>query len=162
MIRGGRTPNSHQPHRRASSATYGSPSAHRSLTPLLLGVSEPNDDYGPSSRTGRESPLGSVVNRVLLGRDDDSEEDDSDDAVSVLPYRHEGSEDDGVRRTMDVDMSKLALKGDTMFNSVRIAPATAFAMSHPPGEKASIRKAPAKLEPENAIPIDGACPAYSD
>ncbi len=164
MINGGRTPNSHprhvqQPHRRAASASYGSPSAHRPLTPLLLGIAGPDDYCGPSSRTGRESPLGDVVGRVLLGGDDDSgdEEEDSDDAASVLPYRqYENAEDDGFRRTMDVDMSKLALRGDTMFNSVRIAPATAFAMSHPPDDRAS-HTVPAKAGPENTSPIDGAC-----
>jgi hypothetical protein len=164
MIKGSHSAHSHprhvqQPHRRAASASYGSPSAHRPLTPLLLGVSEPDDYRGPSSRTGRESPLGNVVGRVLLGRDDESddEDEDSDDAVSVLPYRQlENTEDDGRRRTTDVDMSKLVLRGDTMFNSVRIAPATAFAMSHPPGELAS-HKVRAKAEPENALSIDGSC-----
>ena len=168
MIKGSRSPNSHPrnvqpPHRRAASASYGSPSAHRPLTPLLLGVSGPDDYCGPSSRTGRESPLGDVVGRVLLGGDDDSgdEEEDSDDAASVLPYRQlENAEDDGFRRTTDVDMSKLALRGDTMFNSARIAPATAFAMSHPPDDRAS-HKVPVKAEPEKSSPIDGACSAPS-
>lgn len=134
----------------------------------MLGVSDPDDFCGPSSRTGRESPLGNVVNRVLLGRDGDSEDEDedSDDAASVLPYRQlENEEDDEFRRTINVDMSKLALRGDTMFNSVRIAPATAFAMSHPPDEKASAalasRKVSANAEPENALPIDSACLVHS-
>ena len=167
-IKGGRSPRHVQPpHRRTASASYGSP-AHRPLTPLLLGVSDPDDFCGPSSRTGRESPLGNVVNRVLLGRDGDSEDEDedSDDAASVLPYRQlENEEDDEFRRTINVDMSKLALRGDTMFNSVRIAPATAFAMSHPPDEKASAalasRKVSANAEPENALPIDSACLVHS-
>lgn len=97
----------------------------------------------------------------MLGRDDDSEDGDSDSdgAVSVLPYRQlENAENHGFRRTADVDMSKLALRGDTIFNSARIAPATAFAMSHPPDEKASAAVASRKVaEPENALPIDGAC-----
>ena len=163
-ISGGRSPRHVQPqHRRAASASYGSP-AHRPLTPLLLGLTEPDDYRDPSSRTGRESPLGNVVNRVLLGRDDDSEDEDedSDDAAGGLPYRQlENAEGGGFRRTTDVDMSKLALRGDTMYNSVRIAPATAFAMSHPPDEKAGAavvsRKVSAQTEPENALPIDGAC-----
>ena len=166
MIRGPRSPHSlprhvQQPHRRAASASYGSPSAHRPLTPLLLGVSEPGDYCGPSSRTGRESPLGNVVGRVLLGREDDSEDEDEDseDAGGVLPYRQsENAEDGGFRRVKDVDMSKLALRGDTMFNSVRMAPATAFAMSHPPDDRATAAvKVPGKAEPENTSPIDGAC-----
>jgi len=163
MIKGGRSPQSY--HRRAASASFGSPSTHRPLTPLLLGVSEPDDYHGPSSRTGRESPLGNVVGRVLLGRDDDSEDEDedSDNIASVLPYRQlENAEDGGFRRTTDVDMRKLALRGDTMFNSVRIAPATAFAMSHPPNEKTvASHKVPTKSEPENASPIDSACSAPS-
>jgi hypothetical protein len=169
MIMGGRSPHSprhvQQPHRRAVSASYGSPSTHRPITPLLLGVSEPDDYCRPSSRTGRESPLGNVVGRVLLGRDDDSEDEDedSDGAASVLPYRQHGNaEDDGSRRTMDVDMSKLALRGDTIFNSMRIAP---LVMSHSPDGRAiaavASHKVPAKAEPENAFPIDGACSAPS-
>lgn len=169
MIKGGHSPrHMQQSHRRAASASYGSPSAHRSLTPLLLGVSQPDDYCDPISRTGRESPLGNVVGRVLLGRDDDSDDsdEDSDGAASVLPYRqYENAEDDGFRRITDVDMSKLALRGDTMFNSVRIAPATAFAMSHPPDDRASAavasHKVPSKAEPENALSIDGACSAPS-
>jgi hypothetical protein len=108
-----------------------------------------------------------VVNRVLLGRDDDEEDDDEDsDAASVLPYRQpENTDGHGFRRTADVDMSKLALRGDTIFNSVRIAPATAFAMSHPPDEKASAAVASrilsAKAEPENALPIDSTCLVHS-
>ena len=116
-----------QPHRRAASASYGSPSAHRPLTPLLLGVSEPSDYCGPGSRTGRESPLGNVAGRVLLGRDDNSEDEneDSEGATGMLPYRqYENMEGDGFRRIADVDLSKLGLRGDTMFNSVRIVPAT--------------------------------------
>ena len=169
MIRGPRSPNSlprhvQQPHRRAASASYGSSSAHRPLTPLLLGVSEPGDYCGPSSRTGRESPLGNVVGRVLLGREDDSEDEDSEEVM--LPYcQDENAEDDRLRRIKDVDMSKLALRGDTIFNSVRIAPATAFAMSHPPDDRATSavasHKVPGKAEPENASPIDGACLAPS-
>jgi hypothetical protein len=170
MVIGGRTPNSlprhvQPPHRRAASASYGSP-AHRPLTPLLLGVSGPDDFHGPSPRSGRESPLGNVVNRVLLGRDDDSDEN-SEDAASVLPYRQsETPEDGGSKRTADVDMSKLVLRSDTIFNSVRIAPATAFAMAHPPDEKnasaaVGSRRTPAKAEPENALPVDGACSVHS-
>jgi len=167
MTRGSRSPRHlQQSHRRAVSGTYGSPSAHRPLTPLLLGVADPDDYHGPSSRTGRESPLGNVVGRVLLGRDDDSEDgdededEDSDGAASVLPYRQpDNAEDDGFRRVPDVDMSKLALRGDTIFNSGRMAPGTASAMSHSLDEKANAavasRKVPAKAETENASPIDG-------
>jgi len=154
MITGGRSPHSlprhvQQQHRRAVSASYGSPSAHRPITPLLLGVSTPEDYCRPSSRTGRESPLGNVVGRVLLGREDDSDDsdEDSDGAASVLPYRqYENAEDDGFRRTTDVDMSKLALKGDTIFNSV------AAVASH---------KVAASAGPENTSPIDSACSALS-
>ena len=89
------------------------------------------------------------MGRVLLGREDDSDDsdEDSDGAASVLPYRqYENAEDDGFRRTTDVDMSKLALKGDTIFNSV------AAVASH---------NVPAKAGPENTSPIDSACPALS-
>ena len=103
------------------------------------------------------------VGRVLLGRDDDSEDEDEDSegAAGMLPYRqYENAEGDGLRRIADVDMSKLALRGDTIFNSVRIAPVTAFAMSHPPDDRATAtvasHKVPGKADPENSSPVDGA------